>query len=99
VYLIRHIDHRALSDVYMVAIETLGSIGSPEAVEPLKQALYRGDWWAPVRTRMLREAAAQALRRTKLPEALQVLREAAARGPRGVRLAARAQLRQLGEIS
>ena len=44
---------------------------------------------------MLREAAAQALRRTRTPTAVQTLRDAVAQGPRAVRAVARAQLAQI----
>ena len=53
-------------------------------------ALYRGEWWAPRRTKALRRTAAAALRLIGNAEALQALEDAAARGPRGVRVAARA---------
>jgi HEAT repeat protein len=98
-HLIRHIDHRTLSDVFLAAVETLGNIGGPETVPPLKEALYRGEWWAPFRTKALRMAAAQALARVKIPAALDVLRDAAARGPWGVKSVARTQLGRLGDAS
>jgi len=94
-YLLTHLDHRSAGDVYLAAIEALGAAGGAEAIEPLEQALYAGEWWAPFRTRALRKAAAQALRRTRLPEAAAVLRRAAADGPRGVRAAAGPQVAQL----
>jgi HEAT repeat protein len=65
-------------------------------VEALKRALHHGDWWAPLRTRRTRAAAAQALRRIGTPAALDALREASARGPHGVRAAARSELGRLG---
>jgi HEAT repeat protein len=65
-------------------------------VEALKEALQRGDWMAPLRTRRTRASAAQALRRIGTSAAVTVLREASARGSRGVRAAARAELKQLG---
>ena len=88
-YLLTHLDHRTRGDVYVAAIETLGAVGGEDTVAPLRDALYRGEWWAPFRTRGLRRAAAQALRRTRLPAAQQVLRDAAAQGSWGVRAAAR----------
>ncbi len=94
-YLLTEFDHRRASDVHVAAIETLGAVGGDDAVEPLRDALYRGEWWAPFRTRALRQAAAQALRRTKMPAASDVLRKAAAQGPRGTRAVARAQLAQI----
>ena len=95
-YLIGHINYRTLPDVYMAAIDTLGAIGVDDSVPPLRDVLYRGEWWAPFRTRALRKAAAEALRRSKNENATRVLREAAISGRLGVRLAARGQLAQLG---
>ena len=94
-YLIAKIDHRTLVDVFMAAIETLGNIGSDEVVPPLRDVLYSGEWWAPLRTRALRKAAALALRRSKNDKGSAVLREAASSGSRGVRRAARVELTQL----
>jgi hypothetical protein len=92
-YIVRHVNHRGpLSEVYLRAIESLGSLRDPEAVPPLKEALYRGEWWAPRRNTLLRSAAALALARIGTPDAQAVLDEAASSGPRGVRAAARAQL-------
>ena len=93
-YLLTHFDHRTRSDVSVAAIETLGAVGGEEAVAPLRDALYRGEWWAPLRTRAIRQAAARALRRTRMPNALQVLRDATRQGSWGVRAAARDQLAQ-----
>lgn len=95
-YLLSHIDPRTRRDVYVAALDTLGSVGGDAAVEPLRDALYQSDWWAPLRTRTIRKAAAQALRRTRLQAAAQVLRDAAAQGSWGVRAAARAELAQIG---
>lgn len=95
-YLLRRVDRRALQPVYVGAIETLGHVGGDEAVQALKFALHQGDWWAPMRTRRFRAAAASSLRKIGTPAALDVLREASGRGrPRGVRAAARAQLTTL----
>ena len=94
-YLLAHIDHRAATDVYVATIETLGAVGGTGVIEPLRDVLYLGDWWAPFRTQALRKAAAQALRHTRMPAAEQVLRDAAERGPWGVRAAARPQLAQI----
>jgi hypothetical protein len=92
-YIVQHVDHRGpLAPVYLRAIESLGVLKDPEGVPPLKQALYRGEWWAPWRNAMLRGAAAAALARIGTPEALAILEEALARGTRGVRAAARAHL-------
>ena len=89
-YIVRNVDYRGvLRDVYLRAIESLGTLRSEHAIELLKDALYRGDWWAPSRTRTLRRTAAVALRHIGNREALQVLEEAVAGGSRGVRAAAR----------
>lgn len=89
-YIIRHADHRgALRSVYLRAIESLGSLRDADGVAPLKEALYKGEWWAPRRTALLRGAAAAALARIGTAEAFAVLEEAAAVGARGVRHAAR----------
>jgi HEAT repeat protein len=95
-YLVRHLDRKAFHGVYLSAIDALGSFGGPDAVEALKDALQRGDWMAPLRTRRTRAAAAQALRQIGTPAAVAALNDAAARGPRGVRRAARVELKRLG---
>jgi HEAT repeat protein len=92
-YIVRHVSHRGpLAEVYLRAIESLGVLADPEAVAPLKEALYRGEWWAPGRNKVLRGAAAHALARIGTPDAQAVLDEAIASGPRGVRAAAKAHL-------
>jgi hypothetical protein len=92
-YILSHIDHRGtLAPVYLRAIESLGALRDPGGIVPLREALHRGEWWAPRRTSALRAAAASALARIGTPDALAVLDEAVARGSRGVRSAARAQL-------
>ena len=92
-YILSNIDHRGpLQPVYVRAIESLGTLRAPEGVGPLKDALYRGEWYAPGRTRMLRSAAAAALARISTPEAVAVLEEAASSGPRNVRAIAREHL-------
>jgi HEAT repeat protein len=92
-YLLPRIDREALRPLFLSAIDTLGTFGGTEAVEALKAALYDGSIWAPFKTRAHRAAAADALRRIGTAPALAVLQEAAANAPRGVRAAARAQLR------
>jgi HEAT repeat protein len=77
-------------------VEALGSSGGPEAVEALKEALYHGEWRAPLRTRRTRAAAAQALRRIGNAAAVGALQEASTNGPRGVRAAAKVELKRLG---
>jgi HEAT repeat protein/PBS lyase HEAT-like repeat-containing protein len=89
-YILVHVDHRgALNTIYLRAVESLGALKDPDSVAPLKDVLYRGEWWAPRRTSTLRAAAAAALARIGTPEAHAVLEHAAAAGPRGVRAAAR----------
>jgi HEAT repeat protein len=83
---------RTMRRAYLTAIDGLGAVGGPEAVEALAEALREGQWYAPFRTAALRRAAAGALRRVGSAEALNVLRDAAERGTRGVRAAAREQL-------
>ena len=92
-YILDHIDHRGpLRPVYLRAIESLGALRDPEAIEPLKAALYRGEWWAPRRTALLRWAAAIALARIGTPAAVDVLREAAVSSSRRIRAASRPAL-------
>jgi hypothetical protein len=92
-YIIQHVSHRGpLVEVYLRAIESLGALRDPEAVPTLKEALYRGEWWAPRRTTVLRSAAAESLARIGTPEAQSVLDDAASGGPRGVRMVVRRQL-------
>lgn len=92
-YLLPRIDRQALRPLFLAAIDTLGAFGGTEAVDALKAALYAGHTWAPFKTRAHRAAAADALRRIGTAPAIAVLQEAAAAGPRGVRAAARAQLK------
>jgi HEAT repeat protein len=93
VYILRHVDHRGqLGWIYARAIDALGSLKDPDSVPALKDALYRGEWWAPRRTAALRAAAASALARIGTTAATLALEEAAQTGPRGARVAARAQL-------
>ena len=92
-YILSHIDHRGpLQAVYLRAIDALGALRDPEAIDALKAALYRGEWWAPRRTALLRQAAATALARIGTPAAIDVLRDAAASGSRGIRIAVRPML-------
>ena len=95
-YLVRHVARKAFYGVYLSALEALGTFGGPDAVEALKEALQHGNWLAPLRTRRTRAAAAQALRRIGTTPAVTALQEASARGPRGVRAAARTELKRLG---
>jgi HEAT repeat protein len=93
-YILRNVDYKRLTSVYLRAIEQLGVLKDPEAVPPLTEAFRRpGEWWAPRRTSALRAAAAAALARVGTPEAFAVLEEAVTHGPRGLRNAARPHLR------
>ena len=76
----------------MARVDELEWLDDPEAIPPLKEALYRGEWWAPRRNTALRSAAAQALARIGTAEAQAVLTEAASNGPRGVRATVRPHL-------
>jgi HEAT repeat protein len=87
-YILRHIDHRRLTSIYLRAIESLGATRDPEGIAPLVEALGKGEWWAPRRTAALRAATAGALARIGTPEAFSALEHAAA-GSRRVRAAAR----------
>ena len=92
-YILRHVDHRGpLTDLYLRAIEALGALKDPAGIDPLREALHRGEWWAPRRTTALRDASAAALARIGTRDAVGVLEEAVASGSRGVRAAARAHL-------
>jgi HEAT repeat protein len=96
VYILGHVDHTGpLRPVYLRAMESLGALRDPEAVEPLTAALYRGEWWAPRRTAQLRAAAASALARIGTPSAIEALRKAAASPSRGIRAVARPALERL----
>jgi hypothetical protein len=95
-YLVRHLDRKAFYTVYVGAIEALSLFGGPDAVEALKEALKHGDWMAPLRTRRTRAFAATALRKIGTAAAVTALQDASKRGSRGVRSAAKAQLKQLG---
>ncbi len=97
-YVLNHTSPRGrLAEVHLAIIEALGTFTPhPDSTRTLTTVLYRGEWWAPIRTAGLRRAAAEALRRLGSPEALDILQKAAARGSRGVRAAARAHVLALG---
>ena len=94
VYILEHSDHRgSLETVCLSAMEALGKVGGDvESVQALTRVLYRGEWWAPLRTNRLRSAAASALRATGSAEAERALDEATVEGSRAVRRIARAAL-------
>lgn len=82
-----------LYHVHADMIDAIGNLNAhADSVRTLRQALYRGKWWSPIRASALRSRAALALRRLGSPEAMAVLEEAAAGKARGPRRAARAQL-------
>jgi HEAT repeat protein len=91
-YLLRRLDRRAQPQVYSAAIEALGTYGGTDAVEALRLALYKREWWAPLRTRRLRGAIAAALGKIGTDPAIEALQMASKTGPRGVRSAARGEL-------
>lgn len=95
-YFVRHLDRRKFPALYMTSIDLLGGMKGSEAIDALKAALQHGEWWAPMRTRRTRAAAARSLRVIGTPDALEALREASRKGPRGVRTAAKAELGQVG---
>jgi len=92
-YIVEHAGHKGpLWPIYLQAVEALGTARDPLAVPVLKEALYKGEWWAPRRTAAMRDAAARALGRIAGDDAIAALRDASNNGPRGVRIAARAGL-------
>jgi hypothetical protein len=90
-YVLNHTSPRGnMVDVHAQIIEALGTLAAhQDSTRTLRAILYRGQWWAPLRTAALRRAAAAALRRIGEPETIAVLQEAAAHGSRGVRRAAK----------
>jgi hypothetical protein len=85
-YIVRRIDRKGpLRSVYLGAIESLGALKADGAVELLQEALYAGEWWAPLRTAEQRRTVAVALRHIGTAKAQRVLQDAATTGPRGVR--------------
>jgi hypothetical protein len=92
VHVLAHVSRGRLPQLYMAALEALGSVKGKEAVDALTRALHDGTWWAPMANRRFRAAAARSLRRIGTPEALDALRTASSRGGAGVRAVARAEL-------
>ena len=94
-YVLSHAETRGrFVDIHGQITEALGALGPrAESIQALREALYRGKWWAPIRTAAMRRAAALALRRIGSPEARAVLEEARRHRSRGVRNAARALAR------
>jgi hypothetical protein len=94
IYILDNADFGArLESVYLAAIEALGkAAGDQASIEALRKVLYRGDWWAPLRTKRFRTAAARALGASGGELARQTLEEAAHNAPRGARRIARSAL-------
>ena len=95
-YFLRHREAAGSDKIYTGAVEVLGTHGGPDAVDALQFALHQGTWWAPLRTRRQRAAAAAALSTIGTPQAVDALRAASTRGPRSVRTIARGELARLG---
>ena len=90
-YILGHVDHRGPLGAGLPARDRVARRAARSGRHrAARDALYRGEWWAPRRTGALRAAAAAALARIGTPDALAVLDEAVAQGSRGVRSAARA---------
>jgi HEAT repeat protein len=89
----------AVVALHEAIIDALSGLGAHEAsTAALRDALDRGDWWAPRRTAALRRAAAAALKRIGSPETLAVLDDALRSRSRGVRAAARLALGRDGGL-
>jgi len=87
----------AMAALHEAIIEALASLGAhADSTAALRDALDRGDWWAPRRTAVLRKAAAAALKRIGSPETLAALEDAMRSSTRGVRTAARLALGREG---
>ena len=71
---------KSLRSAWLAAVDGLAATGGPEAVDALREALQRGEWWAPRRTAALRKAVATALRRIGSPDAVRALEAAAEHG-------------------
>ena len=94
-YLVQNLNRSRHAQVHLSAIEALGTLAAPDAVDALKDALHRGDFWAPARTRKARWAAAASLRRIGTAQAIEALKTAVRTGGRGTRAAARTSLGDL----
>jgi HEAT repeat protein len=93
-HVLRHTSPRGKTmQMHASIVTALGNFrGNAQALGTLEEILYRGWWWAPRRTSMLRQAAAEALRRIGTAESFAVLEQAASRGGGGVRRAVRPHL-------
>jgi hypothetical protein len=89
-HLVRHMPCRGSQrEIYIQWLGRLGLLGGPAAVEALSDVLQHGRWWAPIRTRVIRTEAAEALAQIKHPAAQEALANLAANGSFGVRSIAR----------
>jgi hypothetical protein len=95
-YLVRQVNREQFPQLYLTAIEALGSFGSADAIDALKVPMHTGHWLTFFANRKYGRAAAHALRRIGTVGALDALREAAAKGAPGARAAARAELAGAG---
>jgi HEAT repeat protein len=87
----------AMAPLHAAIIDALAALGAhSDSTAALRSALERGDWWAPRRTAVLRNAAAAALKRIGSPETLEALDDALRSHTRGVRSAARHALSREG---
>jgi hypothetical protein len=95
-YLVRQMHREQFPQLYLTAIEALGSFGGADAIEALTVAMHTGHWLTFFANRKYGGAAAHALRRIGTVGAIDALREAAANGAPGARAAARAELAGAG---
>ena len=95
-YLVRQVNREQFPQLYLTAIEALGSFGGADAIEALKVPMHTGHWLTFFSNRKYGRATARALRRIGTVGALDALREAAASGAPGARSAARAELAGTG---
>jgi HEAT repeat protein len=85
-FLVRNLEPRGtLRATYLESIERLGTLGGAEAVQALVEAMQKGRWWTPFRTREVRTEAAAALAQMRLPAAREALEDLAVNGSLGVR--------------
>ena len=91
-YLVRQMDRGRFPQLYLTAIEALGSFGGADAIEALTVAMQTGHWWTLFANRKYGGAAAHALRRIGTVGAIEALRAASANAAPGARAAARAEL-------
>ncbi len=76
-------DRRAQEKLRIKGIQTLGAIGSPEALAPLGELVRRRGFFAGTESAPLRLAAARALVDLGTPAALALLRSVLEAEPRG----------------